>query len=145
MKNADAHGRSASFVIPTKDLDPGEYTGAGRCRKRGPQLGLPHRQGAGRRAAAGAGGNKTSRAGHDHRSRHRAMGRRQWGRRRRRDDGNPARREDRRQRTVSFGDLPRAVYTVKAKGATGGIHASGEATADAGSGDAADVQIQLKH
>ena len=42
-----------------------------------------------------------------------------------------------------FSDLPRGAYTVKAKGSTGGMRGSGEATADAGSGDTAEVQVGL--
>jgi hypothetical protein len=43
----------------------------------------------------------------------------------------------------SFEDLPPGPYTLKAKGSTGGMHAAGEAKADASNGDVNDVKISL--
>jgi hypothetical protein len=44
----------------------------------------------------------------------------------------------------TFTDLPRSTYTVKAKGSTGGIAASGESKVDPGSRDVIDVNIPIK-
>ncbi|MGO9115631.1 MAG: carboxypeptidase-like regulatory domain-containing protein [Thermoguttaceae bacterium] len=47
------------------------------------------------------------------------------------------------QGKFTFKDLPRASYSVKAKGTTGGIHGSGETKVDPGSSDAVDAVISL--
>ena len=150
MKSADARGpgtrlRVASFVLPTKDLGPGEYTvrvvaenmaGNSDFRTAKVQVVEPPPPAETKPAAAAT----ITVRGTVH-----------W------LDGSPAAGVDvaienpsRSAKTdangrFTFGDLPRAAYTVKAKGATGGIRASGEGTADPGSGDAAEVQIQLRH
>ena len=145
MKSVEARGRSGSFVLPTKDLDPGEYTvrvvaenkaGNSDFRTAKVQVVEPPPPAETKPAAA----TTITVRGTVH-----------W------LDGSPAAGVDvaienpsRSAKTdangrFTFGDLPRAAYTVKAKGATGGIRASGEATGDPGSGDAADVQIQLRH
>ncbi len=145
MKTVEARSRSASFVILTKDLDPGEYTvrvaaenkaGNSDFRTAKVQVVEPPPPPA---MKPGPSATITVR------------GTVRW------LDGSPAAGVDvaienpaRSAKTdangrFAIGDLPRGAYTIKAKGTTGGIRAAGEATADPAGADAAEVQIQLRH
>jgi hypothetical protein len=142
-KSVEVRGRSAAFALPTKDLDAGEYTvlvrgenKAGNADFRAVKVTVVEPPPpATEKPAAPA--TITVR------------GTVRW------LNGNPAAGVDvsietpaRGMKTdgagrFTFVDLPRGSYTVKAKGSTGGVPANGAATADAGAGDVADVQISL--
>jgi hypothetical protein len=142
-KKLDVRGNTASFSLPTKELDAGEYTVLVRGENKAgnfdfravkvevvePPPPMPDKK---------AGPSNIT-----------VRGTVRWG------DGSPAagvevsiEQPARTAKTdgagkFSFADLPRGSYTLKAKDSIGGIHASGEAKADPGEADAAEVQISL--
>jgi hypothetical protein len=142
-KRIDVRGHTASFTLPTKDLDAGEYTVLVRGENKAgnadfhsvkvevvePPPPMPNKPAASETITV--------------------RGTVKWG------DDSPAagvkvsiKQPPRSVRTdgagrFSFADLPRGSYTVKAEGSTGGMQASGEAEADPGGGDVADAKIKL--
>jgi hypothetical protein len=139
-KSVDVRGRSAAFALPTKELDPGEYTvlvrgenKAGNFDFRALKVDVVEPA-----SAAQPGEKKIT-----------VRGTVRW------LDGSPAAgvevsietparsAKTDAQGQFSIGDLPRGSYALKATGSTGGMKASGKATADPGDGDTAEVQISL--
>ena len=141
-KSIEPRGRSASFVLPTKELDPGEYTvlvrgenRAGNADFRSVKVTVvePPPPPSEKPAATAITIHGTVK----------------W------LDGSAAAGVDvsiekparsavtDEQGKFTFSDLPRDAYVVKAKGSAGGIRASGEAKADPGSRDTVNVQISL--
>jgi hypothetical protein len=135
--------RSASVVLPGKDLDPGEYTVLVRAENKAGNADFrwvkvtvvepppPSGQTPALSATITLSGTAT------------------W------QDGSPAAGAEvsienparsavaDAQGKFTFTDLPRNAYTLKAKGSVGGVRATGEAKADPGSRDAVDVTISL--
>ena len=142
-KKIDVRGHTASFSLPTKELDAGEYTVLVRGENKAgnfdfhsvkveivdPPPPMPDKPAAPATITV--------------------RGTVKW------LDGSPAsgvevsiEQPARSAKTdgagkFSFADLPRGSYTLKAEGSTGGMQASGEAEADPGGGDVADVKIKL--
>jgi hypothetical protein len=142
-KSVEVRGRSASFVLPTKELDPGEHVvlvrgenKAGNSDFRAARVTIFEPPPPTSDKPAGP-------------TTITVRGTVRW------LDGspasgvevsieNPARSaKSDAQGKFAFTDLPRGSYTIKAKGSTGGMRASGEAKADPGSQDTANVDLSL--